>query len=71
MNDSDEFNRRRIAERLQNLEIERSARLEAAAARRENLRTQIDRIRETLNRILHENTTLGDKICTQFREHHY
>ena len=37
--DIDEFSRRRIAERLQDLQVERSARLEAAAANREALRS--------------------------------
>lgn len=64
----DEFSRRRVAERLRNLEEERSARLEAASASREALRTQINRIRETVNRILNENTTLAERLRTLFRE---
>ena len=68
MNDSDEFNWRRKTERLHNLEIERSARLEAATACKEDLRTKINRIHKTVNQILHEDTTLGDKICTLFCE---
>lgn len=64
----DEFTRRRIAERLQDLQEERSARLEAAAANREALRSQVNRMRETINRILHEDTTLAERIRTLFRE---
>lgn len=64
----DEFARRRIAERLLNLEDERSTRLEAAAANREALRSQINRIQETIGRVLNEDTTLADRIRTLFRE---
>ena len=64
----DEFSRRRIAERLRDLQEERSARLEAAAANREALRSQINRMRETISRILHEDTTLAERIRTLFRE---
>ena len=64
----DEFSRRRLAERLRNLEDERASRLEAAAANREALRSQISRIRETFRRILDEDTTLAERIRTLFRE---
>ena len=66
--DIDEFTRRRIAERLRDLQEERSARLEAATANREALRSQISRIRETISRILHEDTTLAERMRTLFRE---
>ena len=61
--------RRRIAERLRDLQDERASRLEAAAANRQALRSQIDRMRETISRILHEDTTLAQHIRTLFREH--
>ena len=64
----DEFSRRRIAERLRELQDERASRLEAAAANREALRSQVNRMRETISRILHENTTLAERIRTLFRE---
>ena len=64
----DEFSRRRIAERLQDLQQERSARLEAAGANREALRSQVNRMRETISRVLHEDTTLAERIRTLFRE---
>ena len=57
----DEFSRRRVAERLRNLEDERLARLEAASSNREALCSQISRIRETINRVLIDDTTLADK----------
>ena len=66
--DVDEFSRRQIAERLQDLQVERSARLEAAAANREALHSQINRMRETISRILHEDTTLAERLRTLFRE---
>ena len=64
----DEFTRRRIAERLRGLLDERASHLEAAAANREALRFQINRMRETITRILHEDTTLAERIRTLFRE---
>jgi hypothetical protein len=64
----DEFSKRRVAERLRGLEDERAARMEAASASREALRTQISRIRETIGRVLSDDTTLGERIRTLFRE---
>ena len=66
--DIDEFSRCRIAVRLQDLQVERSARLEAAAANREALCSQINRMRETISRILHEDTTLAEHLRTLLRE---
>ena len=66
--DIDEFSRRQIAERLRDLQVERSARLEAAAANREALRSQINRMCETISRILHEDTTLAERLRTLFGE---
>ena len=63
-----EFTRRRIAERVRSLQDERAARLEAANNNREGLRSQISRIRETISRILNEDTRLADRIRTLFRE---
>ena len=64
----DEFSRCSVAERLRNLEDERSARLEAASSNRKALRSQISRIRETIVQVLNDDTTLADKIKTLFRE---
>ena len=63
-----EFERQRITERIRNLEDERVSRLEAASASREALRSQISRIRETINRLINEDTTLAERIRTLFRE---
>ena len=65
---SDETTKNIIAERLRKLQDERAARLEAAPATREALRSQISRMRETLHRILHEDKTLAERIRTLFRE---
>ena len=64
----DELIRRRIAERLCDLQDERSARLEAASASKDALRSQISRIRETIGRVLNEDTTLAERVRTLFRE---
>ena len=64
----DEFARRRIAERLREYQEEREVRLEAASASMAALRSQINRIRETISRILHEDTTLAERVRTLFRE---
>jgi hypothetical protein len=66
--DNDEL-KNLITERLRNIEDERAARLEAASTNREALRSQINRFRETIHRILNEDTTLAERIRTLFREH--
>ena len=63
-----EFSRRRIAERLRDRQVERSARLEAAAANREALSSQINQMRETISQILHEDTTLAERLRTLYRQ---
>ena len=60
--------KQRIEALLERLGDERASRLEAAAANREALRTQFSRIRETIDRILNEDTTLAERIRTLFRE---
>jgi len=64
----DEATKRRITDRLRELQDERASRREAASANRDALRTQINRVRETINRILNEDTTLAERIRTLFRE---
>ena len=60
--DIDEFSRRQIAERLRDLQVERSARLKAAAANREALRSQINRMRETITESFMK-TPRWKKVC--------
>ena len=64
----DEISKTDIKSRLKNLEDERGARLEAATANKEALRSQINRIKETINKVLKEDTTLGERLRTLFRE---
>ena len=65
---NDPEKKRRIQERLNQQRDERSSRLEAAAANHEALRTQFSRIRETIERVLNEDTTLAERLRTLFRE---
>ena len=53
---------------MKNLEDERSVRLEAAGATKDAFRSQINRIKETINKVLREDTTLGERLRTLFRE---
>ena len=66
---ADPEKKRRIENLLQRLRDERTSRLEATAANREALRTQFSRIRETIERVLNEDTTLAACIRTLFQEH--
>ena len=62
-------NRIRKLERvLSDIELERQARLEVLSTNRATLRSQINRIRETFRRLLHEDTTLAERIRTLFCE---
>ena len=58
---------RKLESVLFDIELERQARLEAFSAKRANLRSQINRIRETFRRLLHEDTTLTERIRILFR----
>ena len=53
---------------LSDIEHERQARLEALSTNRAALRSQINRIRETIRWLLHEDKTLAERIRTLFRE---
>ena len=53
---------------LSDIKIDRESRLEAISPNRAALRSQINRIRETFRRILHEDTTLAESIRTLFQE---
>lgn len=59
---------RKLESALSDIELERQSRLEALSANRAALRSQINRIRETFRRLLHEDTTLAERIKTLFRE---
>ena len=64
----DEISKSDITAHLKNLEDERSARLEGATANKEALRGQINRIKETINKVLKEDSTLGVRLRTLFKE---
>ena len=66
--DNDQFQIERIGSRLRDLESERSARLEVINVNREKIRSQVNRIKETIQKVLKEDTKLGEKIKTLFRE---
>ena len=53
---------------LSDIELERQTRLEALSTNRAAHRSQINRIRETIRRLLHEDKTLAERIRTLFRE---
>ena len=59
---------RKLESVLSDIKLERQARLEALSTNRATLRSQINRIRETFRRLLHEDTTLAERIRTLFRE---
>ena len=60
-----------IRARLKNFENEtsRAAKLEADSANKEALRGQINRIKETINKVLKEDTTLREKLRSFFSEY--
>ena len=62
-----EISRRDIRACLKNLEDERAARLLVASANKEALRSQINRIKETIDKVLKEDTTLRERLKTLFR----
>ena len=68
----DTENQQDIRDRMEKLkgdiELERQARLEALSTNRAALRSQINRICETIRRLLHEDKTLAERIRTLFRE---
>ena len=66
MNDPEK--KRCIQEQLDRLRDERASRLEAAAANRDALRSQFSRIRETVEWVLNDDTSLAERLRTLFRE---
>ena len=55
-------------DRLDDLNIEKQARLEILLQNRKGLQTQLARIKQTLEKVLDNNTSLAEKIRTLFRE---
>ena len=50
------------------MNTEKQARLEILSQNRKGLQTQVARIKQTLEKILDQNTSLAETICTLFRE---
>ena len=57
-----------INKRIDNAETEREGRLEALSINREKLRSQVSRIKETISKILNNDTSFAEKLSTLFRE---
>ena len=55
-------------DRLDDLNTEKQARLEILSQNRKDLQTQVARIRQTLEKVLDENTSLAERIRALFRE---
>ncbi|XP_052078868.1 uncharacterized protein LOC127716658 [Mytilus californianus] len=66
--DNNKFQIDRISSRIRELESERSARLEVININKEKLRSQVNRFKQTIHKMLNEDKTLGERIRTLFRE---
>ena len=66
--EKDEYQIKRIENRIRELELERSARLEVININKEKLRSQLSRIKQTIHKMLNEDATLRERIKTLFKE---
>ena len=55
-------------DRLDNLNIEKQARLEILSQNRKDLQTQVARIKQTLEKVLDKDASLAERIRNFFRE---
>ena len=55
-------------DRLDNLNTEKQARLEILSQNRNDLQTQVARIKQSFENVLDKNTSLAERIRTLFRE---
>ena len=55
-------------DRLDDLNTEKQARLEILSQNRKDLQTKVARIKQTVEKVLDQNTSLAERICTLFRE---
>ena len=55
-------------DRLDDLNTEKQARLEILSQNRKDLQTQVVRIRQTIEKVLDQDASLVERICTLFRE---
>ena len=65
---SSEDEKTQLTRRLEKLKEARAPRLELANRQREELCTQINRIRETIDRVLNEDKKMAELLRTLFRE---
>ena len=55
-------------DRLDDLNTEKQARLEILSQNRKDLQTQVERIKQDLEKVLDQNTSLAERIRSLFRE---
>ena len=55
-------------DRLDDLSTEKQTRLKILSQNRKDLQTQVARIRQTIEKVLDQDTSLTNRICTLFRE---
>ena len=69
-NDPGNTNKQRqlYRDRLDDLNTKKQARLEILSQNRKDLQTQVARIKQTLEKVLDQNTSLAERIRTLFRE---
>ena len=61
--------RKLCRDRLDDLNTEKKARLEILSQNRKDLQTQVARIRQTISKVLDQDTSLAERIRILFREH--
>ena len=55
-------------DRLDNLNTKKQARLEILSLNRKDLQTQVAKIKQSIEKVLDQNTSLAERICTLFCE---
>ena len=55
-------------DRLDDLNTEKQTRLEILSQNRKDLQTQVGRIKQTIEKVLDQNASSAERICTLFRE---
>ena len=57
-----------LKDRLDDLNTEKQARLETLSQNRKDLQTQVARIKQTIAKVLDQDTSLAERICTLLKE---
>ena len=68
LKEADEDQKTRIKDRIKKLKDERNVRLEISVQYRDELQTQVARIKQTIEKILDSDTSLAEKLRILFRE---